>query len=151
GTLLKKIYSPYAQQDEHFGDALAVRDGQLIIGAFRHSVLDPPFHHEGAIYFYDLNRRQFTGFVDVSRDGLDGNLGFDVSLSARSFIAGAPAAFSGPYYGSVLTGDFSAKNTKLLFSPNPTSAGVFGQSVAANDQIMAISEPGGNGSTGVIY
>ena len=162
GTLIGTLVDPTPNQDEWFGESIAVNGDQVIVGNQR-DTSDGPF--SGSAYVYDISGATPMFEADLSQAHVDrAELGAWIDSNSTHVFVGAPAAGvsvqnsdNGYSNGLGEVYVYSKDNgvpelDYILESPNATHWSGFGQQVAASEEYLAVlgSNGFGTGPAGVI-
>lgn len=144
GEQKAKLLAPDGVAGDFLGGSVAIRDGIVLVGAPAHS---PGGISTGAAYVFDGTSGALL-FKLTASDGVAGDsFGGSVALGGGVAVIGAigrddlGSTSGAAYVYSLSTGQEIAK----LLPEDGSTFDLFGDAVAMNDQVLAISSPGENG------
>lgn len=145
-TLTNPIHEAWAS----FGWSVAISGGYVVVGAISQTVSGIT---AGEVYLFDTNGNLLASIPDPDPNSYD-NFGMSVAISGNYIVIGEPNAniASTSYVGQAFVYSIGATNEITLLaelnSPSGISYGQFGYSVAFNNGIIIVSEPGANNVIG---
>ncbi len=151
--LLKITPSPL-RGDIRFGSSLAINESYFVVGAPGDSSPTTPF--PGEAYVYSVATGLPTELLIANTPDPASQFGWDVDIDGNIVVIGARSddAF-GDSAGAVYVFDATNGNQLMrLGSPNPTTDGFFGSSVAIGNGVIAVGasrETGSAPDSGVVY
>ena len=153
GQQLRKLAAEDAGPGHRFGDALALAGSTAVIGS---SYDDTQGSRSGSVYIFDTDAGQQLRKITPADGSADSYFGQPVAVTGHHAIIGAVGDtgdgqhFGSAYVYNILTGTQAFK----LLPSDPLAGGLFGNSVAANENTVIVGAPGdgdGNSDIGAIY
>lgn len=150
---------PTADEDDYFGNAVAITGNTIVAGAWRDDTGDLD---SGISYVYDLASEIPANPVvtlDSPRPGSTDHFGSAVSISGDLVVVGSPDSDSGATRaGRASVHDLAASKPATMLAslenPNPAFNDAFGAAVAVDGQRIVIGAPGddaGASNAGAVY
>lgn len=137
GNEITKITASDIDQNDNFGQSVAIVDNRIIVGSRQGGSVD-----QGAVYVYDLDGNEIT--IITSSDGsVADQFGQSVAAGSGRIVVGAPLddangiSDSGSVYIFNLDGDELAK----ISANDGTISAYFGESVAIDSEIIVVGAP----------
>ncbi len=137
--------------NDFFGSAVAVKPGEIVVGAVCHSATSPSC--EGAAYVFAGSGNTWTQQAELDDPGQATNddFGSPLAFSGSSLLVGAPGES-----GSGAVFDYSSHHGRLTEAsevPDPasTAADEFGFDLAVHAKQMVVGAPGTTGNKGAAY
>jgi hypothetical protein len=145
GAVLHTLQSPSPTNSGHFGYALAVGGGTVLVGAPRDGAQDPD-DTAGAVHLFDRASGELILTIPNPEPEAYDQFGQSVAASENRVLVGAPYDDGGGIdRGAVYLFEITSGLLLHTFrSPNPTDFGQFGQSVAAAGDVILIGGPHDN-------
>ena len=150
---MTKLYASDAEERDEFGNALAIDDGILVVGAYRN---DDQGNASGSAYLFDLN----THLEQHKLLPIDGSIADTFGYSVA--IDGEYVAVSSPLYddeqlsqGTVYIFDvITGEQVVRMVASDPGPSTDVGRSIGVSDGVIVAGAPGddqeGNGA-GAVY
>ncbi len=126
GTYLFTIDNPTPETASLFGNALAIDDGVLAIGA---SHADRTFGDSGVVYLYDLAGQQIA--APIENPGSSGFFGRELALTGDGELIVAAIGPPGALYRFDLAG---VEVASQIANPDPAAFPIFGTALAVTPQ-----------------
>lgn len=140
GALVATLSSPNAQDGGHFGEAVAIDGGLVVVGAQRENSTASNFFRGGHAYVFSTNGRLLTTLTSPNAQPY-GLFGESVAITGNEVVVGAGNENVSGLASAGNAYVFNAHTGKLLFTltdPNPQAGGTYGYSVAASHSYIVV-------------
>jgi len=152
---LIKLQLNTPEADANFGEAVAMTDSRIVVGApYKDGASNT---NEGAAYVYDSSGNYIAELQSLSTTTRD-NYGSSVAVSSNRIVVGAYAKDSSPTVsdkiGAAYLFDIDGNQIAELLASDATLNDNFGISVAVSDSIVVVGSPGVDSvaiNTGAVY
>lgn len=146
GELVSRLVNPWPEELDHFGHAVSLSDGNVLVGAPRKNA---GAKNAGAAFLLEAATGNVIGELRQPRPETDGFFGHDVALSTEYAMIGAYAAAGGaPLTGAAFL--FDARTTLFhseLYTEAPYLTDYLGFSVDASESYLTAGAPLADGTS----
>ncbi len=146
GTTLT-IVSPITETDGHFGQAVAISGGMIVVGAPGETVSG--LTSAGHAYVFSAATGTLIKSFSSPNAEAGGEFGLAVAISGDDVVVGAPeetvSGMASAGHAYIL--DTTAATVRMLSSPNVQGGGEFGFSVSLSGSSVIVGAPGETVST----
>ena len=139
GNHIMTLRAPEPEDRACFGNSIAISGDKIVIGE-HHATVDG-IYRAGRAYLFDIDGEHLQTFESPSPD-LGAEFGFVVSVEGDTVVIGEPYADVTPNMkeGKAYVFDVEGNLLETLVSPSPVRAGLYGDRVKINGEIIVISE-----------
>jgi len=139
--LISILQVPTPKETENFGRSVDVLGDIIVVGCSTANVED--IREAGKVYVFDSEGTPLTVLQSPDPKAV-GFFGIEIALSKDSILVAEPGGQEQgiPYPGSVYEYSYEGALIRNVTSPFMKPEGVFGASLAANDEYILVGEPG---------